>query len=308
MRMILAKPRGFCAGVERAIRCVVRALELYGPPVYVLNAIVHNNTVVDQLRDMGAVFVQDLKDVPEGSHVLFSAHGVGPDQWQTASGRELKVIDATCPLVEKVHREAKHYADLGYTVILIGEQGHDEVLGTAGWARGHIEVVMTESDVERLEVPSASKLVYLAQTTLSVEDWRCVVGALRRRFPRIESPGAGICYATQNRQRAVTDLVPEAELVLIVGDFQSANSKRLAEICRKKGKPSYLIPSADEILLDWFEGVETVLVSSGASVPEDLVRGLVERLKGLGYTRIEEREVVHEDVHFKLPDSVLISD
>jgi 4-hydroxy-3-methylbut-2-enyl diphosphate reductase len=303
--MILAKPRGFCAGVERAIRSVERALELYGPPVYVLNAIVHNNTVVDHLRDKGAVFVRRLQDVPEGSHVLFSAHGVGPDQWETAARRQLNVIDATCPLVERVHRDAKHYADLGYTVILIGEQGHDEVVGTAGWARGHIEVVMTALDVERLRVDSDSKLVYLAQTTLSVEAWRRVVDALERRFPWIEAPtAAGICYATQNRQRAVTDLVPEAGLVLIVGDFQSANSKRLAEICRKKGKVSYLIPSASGISLDWFAGVETVLVSSGASVPEDLVQGVVERLKTLGYTSIEEREVVHEDVHFKLPDSV----
>lgn len=305
MKIILAKPRGFCAGVERAIRSVERALACYGAPVYVLNAIVHNTTVVEGLKAQGAVFVRSLDEVPEGAHILFSAHGVGPERWAHAQRRRLAVIDATCPLVEKVHREAKRYAALGYTIILIGEKGHDEVVGTQGWAGDRIEVVLTAEDAANLALPADAKLVYLAQTTLSAEDCGRVVGALKVRFPGIEDPpSAGICYATQNRQRAVNDLSPEAGLVLVVGDRSSANANRLAEICRRNGKPSYLIAGAHEIEPGWLAAVDTVLITSGASVPEFLVQGVVARLATLGYAGVEERAVVHEDVHFRLPDTI----
>jgi len=306
MKIILAKPRGFCAGVERAIRCVERALELYGPPVYVLNDIVHNATVVRDLKAKGAIFIRDLDDVPRGSHLLFSAHGVGPARWEAARKRDLRVIDATCPLVEKVHREARRFADEEYMIILIGEKGHDEVVGTAGWAANHIQVVFTEDDVAAVEVADPSKVAYLTQTTLSVDDCTRVIAALKRRLPNIQGPSANdICYATQNRQRAVNDLAPEADLVLVVGDTESANSKRLAEICRKKGKASYLISAADRIEDAWLDGVQTVLVTSGASVPEFLVQGVVERLRSTdAECRVEEHALVRENVHFSLPEAI----
>jgi len=304
MKILLAKPRGFCAGVERAILSVERALACYGAPVYVLNAIVHNTTVVEGLKAQGAVFVRSLDEVPEGAHILFSAHGVGPERWAQAERRGLTVIDATCPLVEKVHREAKRYAAMGYTIILIGEKGHDEVVGTQGWAGERIEVVLTDEDVGALCLPADAKLVYLAQTTLSAEDCGRVVRALKARFPGIEDPpSSGICYATQNRQRAVNDLSPEAGLVLVVGDRSSANANRLVEICRRNGKTSHLIAGAMEIDPAWLARVDTVLVTSGASVPEFLVQGVVARLGTLGYGSVDERAVVDEDVHFRLPDT-----
>lgn len=305
MKIILAEPRGFCAGVERAIRCVERALDLYGPPVYVLNDIVHNGTVVQALHEKGAVFVRDLAEVPRGAHLLFSAHGVGPNRWKVAGQRELHIIDATCPLVEKVHREAKRFAERGYTIILIGEKGHDEVVGTSGWALNHIQVVFSEDDVAAVKVKDPSSVVYLTQTTLSVDDCERIIAALRKRFPDIQGPSAkDICYATQNRQRAVNDLAPEADLVLVVGDLESANSKRLAEICKKKAKASYLISSAEMIRDAWLEGVETVLVTSGASAPEFLVQGVVAYLSTKGPCTVEEREMVHENVHFRLPEAI----
>jgi len=305
MKVLLAKPRGFCAGVERAIRCVERALERHGAPVYVLNDIVHNTTVVDSLRNEGAVFVRDLGDVPRGAHLLFSAHGVGPEQWARARERGLNVIDATCPLVEKVHREARRFAAEGFTVILIGEAGHDEVVGTSGWAPDHIRVVLSAADVPALEVGEPSKVAYLTQTTLSVDDCARVVAALEERFPAIQAPPSNdICYATQNRQEAVNVLTREADLVLVVGDPQSANSKRLAEICRQKGKASHLISSADAIRDAWLEGVQTVLVTSGASVPDFLVQEVVERLGENRPSQVEEREIIHENVHFELPKVV----
>ncbi len=305
MRIILAKPRSFCAGVERAIRCVERALELYGAPVYVLNAIVHNSVVVDALRDKGAVFVRDLNDVPEGAHLLFSAHGVAPERWKKARSRHLDVIDATCPLVERVHRKAQKFADAGYTVVLIGERGHDEVVGTAGWAAGHIEIVFTEEEIAAIDVPDPGKIAYLTQTTLSVDDCERVVAALKKRFPKAQTPGDNdICYATQNRQKAVNILAPEADLVLVVGDPESANAKRLAGICRQKVQASYLIPSAEFIQDAWLEAVHTVLVTSGASVPELLVQGVVEHLRSRGLCEVAEREIVHEDVHFRLPEEI----
>ena len=231
MKIILAKPRGFCAGVERAIICVEKALERYGPPVYVLNDIVHNKAVVDELKDKGAVFVKDLRDVPEGSHLLFSAHGVGPSRWDDAKHLSLEVIDATCPLVEKVHYEARQFASKDFTIVLIGEEGHDETVGTMGWAPQHIKLIRTAEDVDSLEVEDESKVAYITQTTLSVEDCNVVIEALKKRFPGITGPPkADICYATSNRQAAVRAIAPEADLVLVVGDRESANSTRLAEI------------------------------------------------------------------------------
>ena len=305
MKIILAKPRGFCAGVERAIRCVERALELYGPPVYVLHDIVHNAAVVEDLRRKGAMFVGSLADVPRGAHVLFSAHGVGPHRWEEAKSRDLDVIDATGPLVEKVHREARKFADEGFTIILIGEQGHDEVVGTAGWAPEHIQVVFSEAEVASVEVKVPSRAAYLTQTTLSVDECECVIAALRKRFPDIQGPAAkDICYATQNRQRAVNELAPRAQGVLVVGDAESANSKRLAEICRGKGKASYLISSAEMIQDDWLDGVETLLITSGASVPESLVRGVVEHFRAKAPCEVEECIIVRENVHFALPETI----
>lgn len=302
MKVLLAKPRCFCAGVERAIRSVECALELYGPPVYVLKDIVHNKTVVEGLRAKGAVFVPALDDAPEGAHLLFSAHGVAPEIWDYARARNLHVIDATCPLVEKVHKEALRFATRDYTILLIGESGHDEVVGTAGWAPNHIQIVLTEEDVEKVEVRDASKVAFLTQTTLSVDDCERVVAAIKRRFPNVEGPTADdICYATRNRQRAVNELVPHADLVLVVGDPESANSRRLANICLQKGKKSYLIRSASMIDDTWLEGVETLVVTSGASVPEMLVQGVVDYLKERTVCEVEEIEVVRENIHFRLP-------
>lgn len=305
MRILLARPRGFCGGVERAVRCVERALERYGAHVYVLNHIVHNAVVVRDLADNGAVFVKTLNDVPRGALVLFSAHGVGPEQWAQARERGLEVVDATCPLVEKVHREARRFAEKGYTIVLIGQAGHDEVAGTRGWAPDHIQVIFTEAEVAALRITDPSKAAYITQTTLSVDDCERVVRALKKRFPRIQGPPAGdICYATENRQRAVRTLAAEADLVLVVGDPASANSARLAQISRAQGKAGHLISSAAMIEAAWLNGVETVLVTSGASVPESLVQGVVARLEAQTACQVEEREVVHEDVHFPLPDAV----
>lgn len=302
MKVILARPRGFCAGVERAIKCVERALERYGAPVYVLHDIVHNATVVNDLRAKGAVFVQSLDDVPPGSHLLFSAHGVGPDQWQRAEGLRLEVIDATCPLVEKVHNEARRFASRDYTIVLIGEEGHDETVGTMGWAPDHIRRVFTEEEVEALQVPNPDQVSYITQTTLSVDDCERIIARLRERFPNIQGPPkADICYATQNRQAAVNALAPQADLVLVVGDRESANSNRLAEICRAKGKPARLIGSAAHIRDEWLNGVETILLTAGASAPEHLVQGVIDFLRQRGPVEVEESMVVTENVHFKLP-------
>ncbi len=302
MKLILARPRGFCAGVERAIKCVEEALERFGAPIYVLNDIVHNAHVVNELKTKGAVFVKRLEDVPEGAHVLFSAHGVGPQRYQDAENRRMQVIDATCPLVEKVHNEARRFAAKEYTIILIGEPGHDETEGTMGWAANHIQRVLTIEDVERLEVENPDNLSYITQTTLSVEDCQRVVDALKAKFPTIKSPPkADICYATTNRQAAVNALSPEADLVLVVGDRKSANSNRLAEICRAKDKPAHLISDAGDIEDAWLEGVETIVITAGASAPERLVQGVVEHLRAKGVVEVVESEVMAESVHFNLP-------
>ncbi len=302
MRLIIAKPRGFCAGVDRAIRSVEQALERHGAPVYVLNNIVHNAHVVEELRAKGAVFVRSMDEVPEGAYLLFSAHGVAPERWEHAERLRLQVIDATCPLVEKVHHEARRFAAKDFTVILIGEEGHDETVGTMGWAAGHVRLVQTVEDAERLAVPDPDQVAYITQTTLSVEDCRRVIEALRRRFPAIRGPvREDICYATSNRQAAVLALAPEADLVLVVGDPESANSTRLRDIARGLGRAAHLIPDAGGLRPEWLEGVETILLTSGASVPERLVAGVVDWFKQRGPCSVEERTLVEEDVEFRLP-------
>ncbi|MBI1320645.1 MAG: 4-hydroxy-3-methylbut-2-enyl diphosphate reductase [Candidatus Hydrogenedens sp.] len=302
MNIILAKPRGFCAGVERAIKCVERALERYGAPVYVLNNIVHNQHVVDDLRAQGAVFVKNFDTVPEGAHLLFSAHGVGPDRWENAQRLNLEVIDATCPLVEKVHNEARRFAKRGYTIILVGEHGHDETIGTMGQAPDHIKLVTSVEDVEQLEVADPDNLSYITQTTLSVDDCEVIIRALKAKFPNIQQPPTeDICYATTNRQHAVRALAPEADLVLVVGDTESANSTRLKDIARGMGKPAYLILDASMIDPQWLEGVESVLLTSGASVPDQHVQGVIAYLQSREPSTVTERDLVDEDVFFRLP-------
>jgi len=308
VKIILARPRGFCAGVERAIKCVEEALERFGPPIYVLNDIVHNSHVVNELRDKGAVFVKDMDDVPPGSHLLFSAHGVGPERYSQAENLDMQVIDATCPLVEKVHNEARRFATKEFTIVLIGEEGHDETIGTMGWAPDHIKRVLTVEDVERLEVPDPDHVSYITQTTLSVEDCQKVIDALKAKFPNVKGPPkADICYATSNRQAAVNALSPEVDLVLVVGDRESANSNRLAEICRAKGKPAYLVSDATAIRDEWLDSVESILITAGASAPETLVEGVIEYLGSKGPVEVVETEVTPEDVRFKLPRALNIS-
>lgn len=305
MKILLAKPRGFCAGVDRAIICVEKALERYGSPVFVLNDIVHNKAVVDELRAKGAVFVKDLNEVPEGSHLLFSAHGVGPDRLEHAKKLDLEVIDATCPLVEKVHHEARRFASKDSTIILIGEAGHDETVGTMGWARDHIKLVTTKEDIDGLDIPDEKNMAYITQTTLSVDDCQEIIDALKVRFPHVNGPPkADICYATSNRQAAVRAITPRADLVLVVGDRESANSTRLAEIAYGYGKPSHLISNASYINEDWFSGVKTVLVTSGASVPENLVQEVIERISAFEPCEVEEALLVEENVNFRLPANI----
>lgn len=305
MRIILARPRGFCAGVERAIRCVEEALKRFGAPVYVLHDIVHNAHVVEDLRRKGAVFVGDVSEVPEGAHLLFSAHGVGPDLYEIAKQRNMHVIDATCPLVEKVHNEARRFASKGFTIILIGEEGHDETVGTMGWAPNHIRRVFTLEDVDALTVEDPEKVAYITQTTLSVEECARVIEALKKKFPRIQAPPrADICYATSNRQTAVNMLAPMADLVLVVGDRASANSNRLAEICRANGKPAYLISDASAIQQEWLQGVNSIVLTAGASAPEALVQNVVAYFKSRGPVEVEEHTLIPENVHFNLPREI----
>ncbi len=302
MKIILARPRGFCAGVERAIKCVERALERYGAPIYVLNDIVHNAHVVKDLREKGAIFVKSVEEVPEGSVLLFSAHGVTPERYEHAESLRMEVIDATCPLVEKVHNEARRFAAKEFTIILVGEPGHDEVIGTMGWAPGRVVRVLTEEDVEALDLPPVEKLSYITQTTLSVEDCSKVVEALKRKFPHITAPPkADICYATTNRQAAVNALSPQVDLVLVVGDRESANSNRLADICRAKGKPAQLISDVSMIDEEWLKNVQRVLVTAGASAPEHLVEEVVEYLSRREPSEVIESDGIDEDVHFNLP-------
>jgi 4-hydroxy-3-methylbut-2-enyl diphosphate reductase len=302
VKIILANPRGFCAGVNMAIESLDRALELFGTPLYVYHEIVHNRPVVDRFRKRGVVFVDSMEAIPEGSHVLYSAHGVSPRIREAAERRRLHAIDATCPLVTKVHLEAVRFANEGYTIILIGHEGHDEVLGTMGEAPHNICLVQDVADVERLDLPADAKLAYLTQTTLSVDDAEVIISALRRRFPQVVGPSRDdICYATQNRQEAVKDLVPEVDLVLVLGSQNSSNSMRLAELAQSCGKPAYLIDGVAEIDDRWFEGADTVLITAGASAPEEVVEECVDYLQRHFEVTVESRTVREEHVNFPLP-------
>src|SRR3954462_1648420 len=302
MKIILANPRGFCAGVNMAIESLERALDLFGAPVYVYHEIVHNKYVVERFRDRGVVFVEDLEEVPEGSPLLYSAHGVSPQIRDEARSRRLLAIDATCPLVTKVHLEAIKYAREGYTIILIGHEGHDEVIGTMGEAPDRMVLVETAEDVERLQVPDPAMVAYLTQTTLSVDDANQVIAALRAKFPRIANPPKDdICYATQNRQEAVRELAQRAGVVLVLGSQNSSNSKRLAEIANGLGPHAHLIDGVGEIRAEWFDGAEMVLITAGASAPEDVVQECVDYLQSEFGATIEEETIREENVHFPLP-------
>jgi 4-hydroxy-3-methylbut-2-enyl diphosphate reductase len=302
VKIILANPRGFCAGVNMAIESLERALELFGTPLYVYHEIVHNRPVVERFRKRGVTFVDGIDEVPEGATVLYSAHGVAPAIRAAAAARRLRAIDATCPLVTKVHLEAVRFAREGYVIVLIGHEGHDEVIGTMGEAPEHIRLVQDAADVDRLEVPAGAKLAYLTQTTLSVDDANVIIDALKRRFPDIASPSRDdICYATQNRQEAVKELVPEVDAVLVLGSRNSSNSMRLAELARACCKPAYLIDGAREIADDWFTGGETVLITAGASAPEEVVEECVAHLQRRYGATTETRTVREEHVSFPLP-------
>jgi len=302
LKILLASPRGFCAGVERAIEIVERALEIHGPPVYVRHEIVHNKHVVESLRAKGAVFVEEVSDVPDGAVTIFSAHGVAEKVEIEANDRGLPVIDATCPLVSKVHKEGQNHAQKGREVILIGHAGHPEVEGTRGRIPGGVHLVQTPDDVAALQVKDPTQLSYVTQTTLSVDETRDNINALKKRFPAIVGPDVkDICYATQNRQQAVRDLCKLVDLLLVVGAKNSSNSNRLREIGGEIGVPAYLIDDAGMLDPKWLDGVETVGITAGASAPEELVQDLIRRLGDFGETKVEELRGVRENIVFKLP-------
>ena len=304
-KLLLAAPRGYCAGVDRAVQTVQRALERYGAPVYVRKEIVHNKHVVEQLRERGAVFVESETEVPEGATVVFSAHGVAPSVHANASQRQLFTIDATCPLVTKVHVEAKKLAAEGYTIVLVGHAGHEEVEGTMGEAPDNIVLIENEQDVEELEVQDPSKVAYISQTTLSVDETRTVINRLRERFPKIIGPRTDdICYATTNRQAAVKQLARKCDLVLVIGSRNSSNSNRLVEVAREHGADSHLIDNETEVREEWLEGKQVVGITSGASAPDELVQRLVRFFEGRGTSDVEVLEVVQEDVRFMLPKHI----
>jgi 4-hydroxy-3-methylbut-2-en-1-yl diphosphate reductase len=305
IRVILAQPRGFCAGVERAIDIVERALIKFGPPIYVRHEIVHNRHVVEDLRARGAVFVDELDEVPEGAMTVFSAHGVARKVEKAASSRSLPVIDATCPLVAKVHAEGRRYASQGREIVLIGHAGHAEVEGTIGQIDGQVYLVQTVEDANALVVANPEKLSYITQTTLSVDDTRGIIAALQERFPAITGPDVrDICYATQNRQEAVHHLAELVDLILVVGSKNSSNSNRLREIGAELGRPSYLIDDATALQPSWFDNVRSVGLTAGASAPEVLVQGVIEGLRRFGQVDIELLAGTPEDVKFKLPAEV----
>jgi 4-hydroxy-3-methylbut-2-enyl diphosphate reductase len=300
-RVLLASPRGYCAGVERAVDTVERALKVYGPPVYVRKQIVHNSHVVQELRARGAIFVESVEDVPTGATLVFSAHGIAPAVREAAREQGLVSIDATCPLVTKVHTQARRYAAGGYHLVFIGHAGHEEVEGTMGEAPDRIVLVESVADVERLDLPPGP-LAYITQTTLSVDETRQIIAALQQRFPHIEGPAKeDICYATTNRQRAVKELAHEVELLLVIGSRNSSNSKRLVEVARNAGVESHLVNDVGEIDEQWLAGVETAGITSGASAPERLVREVCDWFRARGVTDIAEHRPVAEDVVFKLP-------
>ena len=301
-KVLLASPRGYCAGVERAVETVERALELYGAPIYVRKQIVHNLHVVRELEERGAVFVEDENDVPEGQTVVFSAHGIAPSVLANSAARQLQTIDATCPLVTKVHVQARRYAADGYTVILIGHAGHEEVVGTMGEAPGRIVLVESVEDAAALPYTDDDRLAYVTQTTLSVDETADVIAALRTRFPSIHAPKKeDICYATSNRQWAVKEMLAEIDLLLVVGSRNSSNSNRLVETAVSGGVASYLIDDASEIDERWVDGVSVIGVTSGASAPEQLVTGVCDWFRARGVTEIEPYSLVEEDVEFRLP-------
>ena len=305
MKVILAQPRGFCAGVVRAIDIVERALEIYGPPVYVRHEIVHNRHVVEDLKGKGAIFVEEIDEIPEGAITIFSAHGVSRKVENGADLRSLTVIDATCPLVAKVHKEGQRYAGAGQEVVLIGHAGHPEVEGTLGQIEGKVHLVQDVADVAKLEISNAERLAYVTQTTLSVDDTRGIIEALKNRFPQIAGPDVkDICYATQNRQEAVRQLAQVADLLLVIGAKNSSNSNRLREIGAEIGIDSYLIDDASQLDPAWLNGKSVIGVTAGASAPEELVQQLVERLRELGASSVESLGRVVENVQFKLPKQV----
>lgn len=305
-KVILLRPRGFCAGVVRAIDVVKIALNLYGAPIYVRKEIVHNRHVVDELREAGAIFVNELDEVPSGARVIFSAHGVSPAVRDAAEKGRLQVIDATCPLVTKVHLEAIKFARQGYTIVLIGHSGHEEIEGTMGEAPDSTVLVENEEDVDRLNVPNPEKIAYITQTTLSLDETAGIVARLREKFPLIHGPKAqDICYATENRQIAVKAVAPLCQALLVVGSQNSSNSRRLVEVCQKTGVPSHLIDDLSEVQPSWLEGVHTVAVTAGASAPENLVQELVQGLQTrFSFARVEEMEIREEDVRFQLPGNL----
>jgi 4-hydroxy-3-methylbut-2-enyl diphosphate reductase len=308
-KLLLAAPRGYCAGVDRAVQTVERALELYGPPVYVRKEIVHNKHVVETLRGKGAIFVDELDDtIPEGAMTVFSAHGVSPMVHAEAERRQLRTIDATCPLVTKVHREAVKFAQDGYTIVLIGHDGHEEVEGTMGEAPDHIVLVETEADVDALELEDPSKVAYISQTTLSVDETKTIIARLRERFPHITGPRTDdICYATTNRQVAVKQMAPQCDLVLVIGSQNSSNSNRLVQVAEELGTPAHLIDNGSQIQEAWLDGVSTVGISSGASAPEELVQGVVAYFRARGTDDVSEFEVMKEDVRFMLPKQIRLA-
>ncbi|MBV8830451.1 MAG: 4-hydroxy-3-methylbut-2-enyl diphosphate reductase [Acidobacteriaceae bacterium] len=304
-KILLLKPRGFCAGVVRAIDVVRIALDLYGAPIYVRKEIVHNRHVVDELRRAGAIFVEELSEVPEGARVIFSAHGVSPAVRAEAKERKLQVIDATCPLVTKVHLEAVRFAKQGYTIVLIGHRDHDEVIGTLGEAPECTFLVSDVADVDRLEIKDPERVVYLTQTTLSLDETRDIVARLLERFPKIIGPKTqDICYATENRQLAVKAVAPMCGALLVVGSQNSSNSRRLVEVCEKAGVPAYLLDDSSEVQDGMLENIGTVAVTAGASAPEHLVQELIDHLQAKGYSDLEEVEIKEEDVRFTLPSDL----
>jgi 4-hydroxy-3-methylbut-2-enyl diphosphate reductase len=304
-RVLLAAPRGYCAGVDRAVETVEKALDLHGAPVYVRKEIVHNKHVVEELAKRGAIFVDEETEVPEGEMVVFSAHGVAPAVHENAAARRLRTIDATCPLVTKVHVEARRFAADGYTIVMVGHAGHEEVEGTMGEAPGSIVLVQTAEEVAELELPDPERVALITQTTLSVDETTEIIAALRAKFPAIVSPKSDdICYATTNRQIAVKQLARECDLVLVIGSTNSSNSNRLVEVAREHGASSHLIDNHSQVREEWLQGVETVGITSGASAPEELVERLIEFFRERGADDVSELRTVHEDVRFMLPKEI----
>jgi len=304
--VLLLKPRGFCAGVVRAIDIVRIALDAFGPPIYVRKEIVHNRYVVEELTAKGAIFVDSVEEVPPGQRVIYSAHGVSPEVREASISRKLRVIDATCPLVTKVHVEAVKFAKEGHSLILIGHRDHDEIIGTLGEAPEVTQVVGSAAQVEALRVPDPERVAYLTQTTLSLDEAKDIIEALKRKFPSIKGPAAqDICYATENRQVAVKEVAHEAELVLVVGSDNSSNSNRLVEVSRNLGTPSYLIENFRAIKPEWLSGINTIALTAGASAPECLVEEVLESLRTAGFTNLRELEVMPEHVRFGLPPEIV---